>query len=401
MPISETFNRYTVKICMLVTATLLVAACGENNSSVDAPVTPDGVTAVTSAAVISNYAANAYANYSEIVLKTQNLKQAVDEFIAAPAVTTLMAARTAWLAAREPYGLSEIYRFSDGPIDNPIDGPEGRINAWPMDEAYVDYVAGSPTAGIINNVALFPTITKALIVDQNENGGETNISSGYHAIEFLLWGQDSNTAGPGDRPHTDYLVGAAGTAANQARRAQYLALTTEILVQDLTLVRDAWAPGVTNYRKTFVEDAPNVSLQKILQGLGSIAGSELSGQRMQAAIDNRDQEDEHSCFSDNTHRDISNNGMGVQNVYLGRYGAADGAGLDDLIAAIDPALNSKMQAQLDATNTALSAIPAPFDQAIIDNAKRPIVISGIKALQAEAATLVEVATALGITINMQ
>ena len=401
MPISETFNRYTVKICMLVTATLLVAACGENNSSVDAPVTPDGVKAVTSAAVISNYAANAYANYSEIVLKTQNLKQAVDEFIAAPAVTTLMAARTAWLAAREPYGLSEIYRFSDGPIDNPIDGPEGRINAWPMDEAYVDYVAGSPTAGIINNVALFPTITKALIVDQNENGGETNISSGYHAIEFLLWGQDSNTAGPGDRPHTDYLVGAAGTAANQARRAQYLALTTEILVQDLTLVRDAWAPGVTNYRKTFVEDAPNVSLQKILQGLGSIAGSELSGQRMQAAIDNRDQEDEHSCFSDNTHRDISNNGMGVQNVYLGRYGAADGAGLDDLIAAIDPALNSKMQAQLDATNTALSAIPAPFDQAIIDNAKRPIVISGIKALQAEAATLVEVATALGITINMQ
>lgn len=401
MPILKISNHYTAKILALATATALTAACGENNSSVDAPVTPDGPNAVTTAAVISNYAANAYANYSEIVLKTLTLKRAVDDFVATPSVATLTAARTAWLAAREPYGQSEIYRFSDGPIDNPTDGPEGRINAWPMDEAHVDYVTGNTTAGIINNAALFPTITKALIVDQNENGGETNISSGYHAIEFLLWGQDSNSAGPGNRPHTDYVVGAGGTAANQARRGQYLVLTAEILVEDLTLVRDAWAPNATNYRKSFVEGDAKVSLQKILQGLGSIAGSELSGERMQVAIDNRDQEDEHSCFSDNTHRDIINNGLGVQNIYLGRYGAADGAGLDDLIAAINPALNLKMKAELDATNTALTAIPAPFDQAIIDNAKRPSVVAGIKALQAEAVTLVEVATALGITINME
>ena len=401
MPVSKFPNRYTSKILALATASVLAAACGENNSSVDAPVTPDGPNAVTSAAVVANYAANAYANYSEIVLKTQTLKRAVDDFVTTPSAATLTAARTAWLAAREPYGQSEIYRFSDGPIDNPTDGPEGRINAWPMDEAHVDYVTGNTTAGIINNAALFPTITKALIVEQNENGGETNISSGYHAIEFLLWGQDSNPAGPGNRPHTDYVVGAGGTAANQARRGQYLVLTAEILVEDLTLVRDAWAPNATNYRKSFVEGDVKVSLQKILQGLGSIAGSELSGERMQVAIDNRDQEDEHSCFSDNTHRDIINNGLGVQNIYLGRYGAADGAGLDDLIAAINPALNLKMKAELDATNTALSAIPAPFDQAIIDNAKRPSVVAGIKALQAEAVTLVEVATALGIAINME
>ena len=401
MPISKISNRYASKILALATATMLASACGENNSSVDAPVTPDGPDATISAAVVANYAANAYANYSEIVTKTQALKSAVDAFVAAPSAATLTAARTAWLAAREPYGQSEIYRFSDGPIDNPIDGPEGRINAWPMDEAHVDYVTGNATAGIINNAALFPTITKALIVDQNENGGETNISSGYHAIEFLLWGQDSSAAGPGNRPHTDYVVGAGGTAANQARRAQYLTLTTEILIEDLIQVRNAWAPNVSNYRKTFVEGDVKISLQKIVQGLGSIAGSELSGQRMQAALDNRDQEDEHSCFSDNTHRDILLNGLGVQNIYLGRYGAVDGAGLDDLIAVLNPALDTKIKAQLDATNTALNAIPAPFDQAIIDNTKRPSVVSGIKALQAEAALLGDVATALGITINME
>jgi putative iron-regulated protein len=167
--------------------------------------------------VLEGYASIVYANYSETLTRTQALDTAVDSFVATPTAASLLTAQNAWKTARDPYGESEVYRFYDGPIDNPVDGPEGEINAWPMDEVFVDYVQDDPTAGIINETAMFPTLSKEIIAQQNEEGGETNISTGYHAVEFLLWGQDLSASGPGARPYTDYLT-TGGTAANQARR---------------------------------------------------------------------------------------------------------------------------------------------------------------------------------------
>ena len=97
-----------------------------------------------------------------------------------------------------------------------------------MDEAYVDYVAGDAGAGIVNDRAAYPKITEDVIVEGNEKGGETNISSGWHAIEFLLWGQDRSKDGPGARPAGDY-----STAPNARRRATYLRVTTQRLLSDL------------------------------------------------------------------------------------------------------------------------------------------------------------------------
>ena len=72
------------------------------------------------------------------------------ENVAARVRSFLVPARKAWLAAREPYGQTEAFRFYGGPIDD-AKGPEGRINAWPLDEAYIDSVKGKAGSGIINN----------------------------------------------------------------------------------------------------------------------------------------------------------------------------------------------------------------------------------------------------------
>jgi putative iron-regulated protein len=165
-----------------------LASCTSNDGqgSTD-PLSPDEV-----APVAENYATMIAANYAQSRASAQALRDAIDDLVATPDDASLDAARQAWLAAREPYGQTEVYRFYDGPIDNPDDGPEGQLNAWPMDEAYVDYVEGMPDAGIINDLAAHPSIDAALIASLNEQGGETNIASGYHAIEFLLWGQDQD-----------------------------------------------------------------------------------------------------------------------------------------------------------------------------------------------------------------
>jgi putative iron-regulated protein len=367
-------------------------ACGSDD---------DGTASGESAAVIENYASIVYENYRDVTGQAQILETAVDAFVAAPSASTLNNARDAWKAAREPYGQSEAFRFYDGPIDNPDDGPEGLINAWPLDEVYVDYVADEPDSGIINETAMFPTLSKQVIAAQNEKDGEKNISTGYHAIEFLLWGQDQSPTGPGNRAFTDYVSGASGTAANQARRGQYLTAVTDLLVEDLNTVLDAWAEGEDNYRADFVKLAPTEALRRMLQGMGSLSGAELSGERMSVAMDNRDQEDEHSCFSDNTHRDLYANAVSIQNVYLGRYKDTDGPGIDQLVRAKDAALDTKLQGQLQASLDAIQAIPVPFDQALMNDAGRTKILTAITALQAETETIVDVATLLGVTINLE
>ncbi len=370
---------------------LVVAACGggDGDGLDDAP------------AVIENYSTIVHVSYEETLAKAASLKVAIDAFLANPDALKLSAAQDAWLDAREPYGQTEGYRFYDGPIDDPTDGPEGRINSWPLDEAFIDYVEGDADAGIINHPETFPTLTAQIIADENENGAEENIATGYHAIEFLLWGQDFDEAGPGQRPFTDYLT-VGGTNQNQDRRKQYLSIVTDVLVEDLEHVEEQWEPGATNYGSEFQALDSREALRRILQGMGSLSGSELSGERMGTALDNRDQEDEHSCFSDNTHRDLRANAISMQNIYLGKFGSIDGPGLDEIVAARDPDLDARMKAALQLSVDLIEEIPTPFDQAIDDDAVgRVKVKAAIDALKAQTSITVEIATLLGITINLE
>lgn len=352
-------------------------------------------TAATPASVATHYASLVHANYSDTLAAAQDMQAAIAAFVAAPSADGLAAARKAWLGAREFYGQTEAFRFYSGPIDDDK-GPEGQINAWPLDEAYVDYVQGKPKAGLVNNPKF--KITKTNLAKFNERGGEENISSGWHAIEFLLWGQDLSETGPGNRSFEDYVD---GKTANADRRRQFLTVATALLVDDLGAVTKAWAPGQKNYRAHF-EKGGKESVRKIIVGLGSLSRGELSGERMEVALNSQDQEDEHSCFSDNTHRDIVTNATGIQNVWLGQYKKRDGSvlqgpGVRDLVAAKKADLAEKTTAQLASSVAAAEAIPAPFDRAIgKGSAGRPAVEKTIASLVEQSKLLVESASAVGI-----
>jgi putative iron-regulated protein len=342
-------------------------------------------------------------SYRDTRIAAEAMQAEIEAFLAAPSAAGLQAARDAWKAARERYGQTEAYRFYGGPIDVEPGGPEGRLNSWPMDEVYVDYVDGQPDAGIINDPAAYPTIDRDVLVDLNAAGSETDISTGWHAIEFLLWGQDLADDGPGARPWTDYVVGEGGTAAHQDRRADYLRVVTALLVDDLRGLEDAWAEGAA-YHEEFAHQDPQAALTKMLLGMGSLSGAELAGERMTVAYDTREQEDEHSCFSDTTHRDLVTNAQGIENVYLGRWGGDVGASLSDLVAARDPELDRTMRSQLAASVAALEAIPPPFDQAIRapdGDPARAAVADAIAALKDQTATTVAVATLLEISLNLE
>lgn len=377
------------------------------------------------AAVIDTYADIAQAGYEDSLITARALQEAVAALVADPSEATLAAARTAWLAARDPYQQTEVYRFGN-PI---VDDWEGKVNAWPLDEGLIDYVDTSyagPTdenelaaANVIANPALriagqevdAGTITPALIADTlNEADGiETNVARGYHAIEFLLWGQDLNGTGPGagDRPFTDYAQGEACTGGNCDRRADYLTAATDLLISDLEEMAAAWAED--GAARAAVTADPDAGLVAMLTGMGSLSYGEQAGERMRLGLMLNDPEEEHDCFSDNTHNSHYYDGKGVQNVYLGEYTRIDGStvsgpSLRDLVAETAPELDAEMTAKLEATMQALGAIRTAaeggmaYDQ-MLDPANaegEALVMAGVDGLIDQTRSIERIVTALSL-----
>ncbi len=391
-----------------------MSGCGKHAEKVDA------------AAVVSHYSDMGYAVFSDALTGAQKLQEAVDALVKDPTDANLQAAREAWLAARVPYLQSEVFRFGNAVVDD----WEGQMNAWPLDEGLIDYVAGNyqyalgnpgATANIIANTSLkvggetldLKTITPELLTSLNEVGGsEANVATGYHAVEFLLWGQDLNGTNPGagNRPATDYASGAACTGGHCDRRAQYLQAATVLLVNNLQYMAGQWEPNKENYRAVLLKEAPEQGLRKILFGMGSLSLGELAGERMKVALEANSTEDEHDCFSDNTHNSLFYDGKGIRNVYLGEYKRSDGTvlsgpSLSALVKMKDEAADSDLQAKLAATELHLQALVDSanagqhFDQLIAsgNTAGNKLVKDCITGLVSQTISIEAAAKALGIT----
>lgn len=331
--------------------------------------------------VLVNYADIALAKYEDSLATASKLQSAVDAFLAAPGESTMAAAKQAWLAARAPYQQSEVYRFGNTIVDD----WEGKVNAWPLDEGLIDYVATSYgteseqnalyTANIIAhpNVVFGGQTLDASAIDQTLirslheiDDVEANVATGYHAIEFLLWGQDLNGTGPGAgaRPWSDYALEGC-TGGNCDRRRAYLKAVTDLLFADLGDMVASWAEN-GEARKVIVTGSPEKGLAAIVIGMGSLSYGEMAGQRMKLGLLLHDPEEEHDCFSDNTANSHYYDALGIRDAYLGSYKRIDGRivqgpSLADLVKAKAPDLDIEMRKKLDATVAATAVMKKMSD----------------------------------------
>jgi putative iron-regulated protein len=381
--------------------------------------------------VLANYADIAYAEYGDARITAEKLRDAVETLTAKPNAATLAAARQAWKDARPPYMQTEGYRFGNAIVDD----WEGKVNSWPLDEGLIDYVDPSYgessdenpyyRANVIANPKLkiagreidASKITPQLLSQQLQEAGEVeaNVATGYHAIEFLLWGQDLHGTGPGagERPASDYDL-AHCTHGNCDRRAAYLTAATALLVSDLKEMEADWAPGGAA-RKQLAEGGADQGLTKILTGLGSLSYGELAGERMKLGLMLHDPEQEHDCFSDNTHNSHYYDEVGMMNIYYGRYTRLDGskvggAAIADYVKAKAPAEGRRLTDDMDKTLAALKVIKdtadsgrMAYDQMIgPDNPEgNKMVDTAVQALVTQAHSVEAVVGALGLKIKLE
>lgn len=333
-------------------------------------VSPAAFADVTTEAIATQYADIALAKYEDSLTTAMALKTAVDALIASPSAQTLQAAKSTWLASRVPYQQTEVYRFGNAIVDD----WEGRVNAWPLDEGLIDYVDASygvendentlyaanvvaNTSVSINGETVDATkITPEFLSSKLHEAGEVeaNVATGYHAIEFLLWGQDLNGtgAGAGIRPWSDYASGSDCTNGNCDRRAQYLSAATDLLIADLKEMVGNWT-SEGSARAELMNDSSQ-AMSTILTGMGSLSYGELAGERMKLGLLLNDPEEEHDCFADNTHNSHLYDAVGINNIYNGFYTRIDGTkvegpSISQLIAEKDAAVDSELKAKLATT----------------------------------------------------
>ena len=377
------------------------------------------------AAVLDTYADIAQAGYEDSLIKAQGLKAAVEALLADPSPDTLAAARTAWLESRVPYQQTEAYRFGNTIVDD----WEGKVNAWPLDEGLIDYVDAAyggatdenqyAALNVVANPAFTLSgveidaseITPALLEDQlhEADAVEANVATGYHAIEFLLWGQDLNGTEPGagSRVWTDYAQNDACTNGNCDRRGEYLQAATDLLISDLEWMAAQWTDD--GEARTTLMSNEDAGIVAMLTGMGSLSYGEQAGERMKLGVMLNDPEEEHDCFSDNTHNSHYYDGLGIRNVYMGEYVRIDGSvvsgpSLSELVAEADADVDSALRADLNQTMIELGQIKAAaeagfsYDQMLArgNAAGEDLIMSAVDALVTQTRSIERAVSALGL-----
>ncbi|XAT60027.1 peptidase [Rhodobacteraceae bacterium Araon29] len=381
--------------------------------------------AIDKSDVLETYADIAAAKYHDSLITAQSLQASVNALLDNPSAEALQAAKEAWLKSRIPYQQTEVYRFGNAIVDD----WEGKVNAWPLDEGLIDYVdasyggpsdeneyaalnvVASPKFTLSGSQIDATTITPTLLSEtlHEADGVESNVATGYHAVEFLLWGQDLNGHGngAGARPWTDFAAGDACTNDNCDRRGEYLKAATDLLVSDLEWMAAQWTEGGAGRAELVVNQ--DVGLSAILTGMGSLSYGEQAGERMRLGLMLNDPEEEHDCFSDNTHNSHYFDGLGVQNVYLGSYVRIDGTvvtgpSLADMVAAKDASLDAEMRSKLSATMMALGLIKTTaeagfsYDQMLErgNAAGESLVMGGVNGLIDQTRSIERIVAALGL-----
>jgi putative iron-regulated protein len=312
-------------------------------------------------AEIQAYAKLAFDSYSATLTGAQYLKNAIDALLANPSDDTLARARDAWVNARRRWEQTEAFRFYDGPIDMADTGigPIGRLDGWPVDPAAIDYVQDNPTSGIVNNMK--QALTRATLLDrQNQTGSGRAVTTGWHAIEFLLWGEQSPVLGdPGDRPPTDYLAG----QPNNDRRRAYLKLTADLLIEDLHYLVESWDPKThNNYAAAFRMLYSREAVGRMMNGVAQLAGQELATGRLAAALDSKDRQFLTSRFSETSYQDFVFALRGISNIWIGDQGGEARPGLAVLVGRVDPAMAQRIFHALDQAEQSVALLNTPLER---------------------------------------
>jgi putative iron-regulated protein len=313
---------------------------------------------------VSNYSNIAEAASRSALSQGVALKEAVSAFVKDPKAETHLLAKVSWMRARLPFlqsGFSHVIAES-GKVGSDI---SNRLNGWPIDLGHIDYTCLMAGGNIISSKEKYPTITSELLRSMNLKAGESDFTTGYHVIEFLLWGEDLDKESSGKRSFKDYDKNNSELAK---RRADYLLTCCDLLIQDLEDLVSEWDTESKNNLRSSLESMPSdQAIIKIL-GMVSFLADDLAKSQIGSIISKSATFKEQSTFSDTTHFDFLHTVAGISNLAAGAYVGLDGKlqvlglGLIGLAEQIPNSRADKIRSLINNAMKSAQAFKGPFDQ---------------------------------------
>lgn len=295
--------------------------------------------------------------YNDLKTKNSALYQAVVAFGDAPSNANFQAICDAWLAAREPWESSEAFLF--GPVADY--GLDPNMDSWPLDQEAIVNMLTSQQWNDMKWTGDYNEDDEAIAAAQNVRG--------FHTLEFLAF-RDGKARTLNDAATDGEAANAVYNESNATAWAQYMRNTAQLLVDDVTLLCDAWNNGyATTFKNHNGGDFTSglSCIEQLIDGCIDIAGEVgdakigdpydlyVSGKTNEAlyAVE--------SWYSWHSRDDYTNNIYSIRNAY---YGSLDGSintnSLSKLVAKYSPTLDTDVKNAIDAAAKAIQAIPQPF-----------------------------------------
>ncbi len=274
------------------------------------------------------------ARMGQLVRRSADLCSTVGVMLSAPEPSNFDLVRERWRSAHDAYlaAVPFVAAVEAGPAYAAAATPPSEyIDAWPMLAGYIDYTADHPRSGIVFDTTV--SIEPAGLIDQHQLTDASEVSIGFHAMEFLLWGED------GGRPLADFETNAEGEEVQ--RRRLYLAALCRLLETQVRQVATAW-DSMLDASRVAGSVADQHELRKRLSGLRAIIRTELLKRRLEALQGTSDPDLE-CAFGGPPLCGLAALGSTLQTLYVGDAGNTPRRDLAGLAAAIDPQLGSGLE----------------------------------------------------------
>lgn len=303
---------------ILIFSLIFLAACSPKNES----TTNEELNKVQidSSAFAAQVGIVAYTSLSDASQTAQTLDSQLASFMYHPNPMSQAEIQQAWRLAYNSFLHSLIFSYL--PIQDPPEWQSqrigyrhllGQLDSWPIEGGYIDYIQGYPFSGIVNDLTL--EIDEDSIRSQHGFTDPTNASLGYHALEFMLWGNSGKrsahdffpqentapipvndaeiTAEPLADSSSNLLDGSSSDNAliqvevpeiklqNHNRRRQYTQLLIELLQKDLHRIQRRWEPSSGYYAQLLQQSDSGNTLRSALIAAQGLISNEILHKRFQ------------------------------------------------------------------------------------------------------------------------
>ena len=309
-------------------------------------------------AIINQYVDNVVMpTYRDLKTKNSALYNAVVAFGNNPSNAGFQTICDAWLSAREPWESSEAFLF--GPVAD--FGLDPNMDSWPLDQEAIVNTLKSQQWNTMEWEGDYDEDDEAIAAAQNVRG--------FHTLEFLAF-RDGKARTLTDQAASDNAADYVYDESNATAWAQYMRNTAQLLVDDVTLLCDAWETSYANECKKHNggDFTSGIScIEQLIDGCIDIAG-EVGGAKIGEPYDlyvsGKTTEALYaveSWYSWHSRDDYTNNIYSIRNAYYGsRDGSINNNSLSKLVAKYNPELDEEVKAAIQVTVNAIQAIPQPF-----------------------------------------